>query len=374
MDAQKSALIVKFGLIGDVIETIPGVHALHKQGYKIHWLCGNTVRPLLECYSWINLIAVDEKAILMQGGFGRLRNIVRLWRRIGLRRFDLCVILYYDPRYRLLALPIRARRKFALSSRSRATKLIPGRPLIDEYARILTGGEDAYRERSISIVAPDSLPPSPLRGKTAPRRIAIVPGGVKNLVREQATGNLPQQALRRWPMHHYVELTTQLIGRGWEIVLIGGPDDAWVKPHFDHLCIADCIGKLSLPEVISTFNGCDAVITHDTGPLHLAGLSQVALLGLFGPTHPGTVLPRRAYSRAIWGGQNLPCSPCYVGRDFAPCGFNECMHQITPEFVLQELDSLLKARAEGTSSHLQITTPPIPSFPRIQQIAKAISS
>jgi heptosyltransferase-2 len=53
-------------------------------------------------------------------------------------------------------------------------------------------------------------------------------------------------------------------------MLLGGPDDTWVKPHFSHAAVLDCIGRLSLPEVINVCDACDGVVSHDTGPLHLA--------------------------------------------------------------------------------------------------------
>ena len=119
--ARKQALIVKFGAIGDVIMAIPGVHALYERGFDIHWVCGRAVQPLLECYSWINLVPAEDKAILLGGSLERSRNIADLWRRIGFKKYDLCATLYYDGRYRLLTLPIRARTKLALSRQSRGT-------------------------------------------------------------------------------------------------------------------------------------------------------------------------------------------------------------------------------------------------------------
>ena len=69
-------------------------------------------------------------------------------------------------------------------------------------------------------------------------------------------------------------LAHRLIDRGWEVVLLGGPEDEWVKSYFGTLTVTDCIGTLSLPEVIRTFDTCDAVVSHDTGPLHLAAMTQ----------------------------------------------------------------------------------------------------
>jgi heptosyltransferase-2 len=204
---------------------------------------------------------------------------------------------------------------------------------------MLLDREDGCLEQSAAPVRPDRLPPSPLPGRVAARRIVIVPGGTSNI--------LGEQLLRRWPVASYVTVAQLLLDRGWELVLMGGPEDAWVRPHFEHLTLTDCVGTLSLAEVISACDSCDAVITHDTGPLHLAGLSEACLVGIFGPTDPSTRVPRRPGAVGIWGGQGFACRPCYDGRNFAPCRFNGCMHQVTPQLVLRELDRLLDARSRG---------------------------
>jgi heptosyltransferase II len=320
---------------------IPAARALHDKGFEVHWVCGRAVRPLLESYSWINLIPTNDNELLLGSLLQRFSRAFGLWRKIAFRRFDLCATLYYDWRYRLLTLPVWARRKLSLSWRERNTMLLPGRHHSDEFARILLGVEDTCREQSISPVRPDQLPPSPIPHKTAQRRVAIVPGGASNLLR--------RQYLRRWPIESYVELAQGLRNRDWEVVLIGGPEDSWVKSHFRDLTVTDLIGALSLPEVIAVCDDCDAVISHDSGPLHLAGLSKASLIGLFGPTDPATRIPRRPFAVGIWGGQGFACRPCYDGRDFAPCSRNGCMREISPESVLRHIDRLLNARSSGES-------------------------
>jgi lipopolysaccharide heptosyltransferase II len=354
---RQNALIIKFGAIGDVIMAVPAAHALYQRGFDIYWVCGKAVQPLLECYSWIKLVPAEDKAILLGGTFERARNIAALWGRIGFKKYDLCATLYYDRRYRILTLPIRARKKLALARQSRETTLIAGRHHTDEYARVLLGTDDGYHEQSTSPVRPDQLPRSQWHSKDAPQRIGIVPGGGNHLIREQATGRLPEQVLRRWPVESYVALANRLVDRGWEVVLLGGPEDAWVKPYFQQLVVTDCIGKLSLPEVINACDACDAVVSHDTGPLHLAGLSATCLVGIFGPTDPATRVPRRPLAVGIWGGQGFACRPCYDGHDFAACRFNGCMHQVTPERVVRELDRLLSDRSLGTLSPWRVVYP-----------------
>ena len=340
---------MRLGAIGDVIMTVPVARELYDQGFEIHWICGRTVQPLLECYPWITLIPVNDKEILIGNAWQRARNIIGLWSKLFFRKYDLCGILYYDKRYSILTLPVRAARKIALSKGARQTALLAGRSYTDEFARILFRNEHGYDDRSLQPLRPDILPSSPLPAVTSGRRIAIVPGGASNV--------LAQQTLRRWPIELYVVLASELRKRNWEIVLLGGPEDLWVRPYFQHIEVIDCLGTLSIPEVISTCDTCDAVISHDTGPMHLAGVSRACLVGIFGSTNPGNFLPRRPGVVGIWGGQDLACRPCYDGQSYAPCQFAGCMHQVKPDLVIYHLDQLLEAQSRGILKSWQVVSP-----------------
>lgn len=353
---DKSALVVKIGQIGDVIMAIPAAWALHEEGYVIDWVCGRAARPILECYSWIRVIPVDDAAMMRGGGFDRMRCMAAFWLAIRRKQYDLCGVFYFDWRYRLLTLPVRAKRTVILSHEERAYDLLPTRSHADEFVRILLDQDDGYRDQSAPPIRPDRLPPSALPQKLMLNRIALVPGAAQHLLRNQVQGRKPQ-SLRRWPIENYVALARHLLARRWEVVLLGGPDEEWVRPHFAGVTVTDCLGKLALGEVVSVCNTCDAVVSNDTGPLHLAGLSETCLVGLFGPTNPSVLLPRRNFSVGLWGGEGFACRPCFDGVDFAPCQFNGCMHQITPERVLRELDRLLDERSRGVPSAWKIAFP-----------------
>ncbi|HZY61824.1 MAG TPA: glycosyl transferase, partial [Edaphobacter sp.] len=127
-------LICKLGAIGDVIMTLPAAYALYRAGYEIDWICGTNVQALLDCYNWIHTIAVDDKAILHGRPRERIGALISLWRTAGRAQYDLCATLYYDPRYRILCLPVRAKRKIMLSRTTREAMLLDGRHHTDEYA------------------------------------------------------------------------------------------------------------------------------------------------------------------------------------------------------------------------------------------------
>ncbi len=353
-------LLVKFGAIGDAVMAIPAAAAMHAAGYDVVWVAGRTVAPVLALYPWIDVLSVDEAALLRGTRAQRLRHLLALWRALRQRAagepYDLCATLYYDRRYRLLTLPIRTRRRLSLSWSDRALSLLPGRHHTDEYARLLLGRLDTEKPTHLAPVPASRLPPSPRERLPKLRRIVLVPGGARNLLRDDA--------LRRWPVENYVALAGDLLGAGFEVLLVGGPEDRWTSPYFFKLLqdspsgqLSDLIGTLSLIETIALLNSADISVTHDTGPLHLAGITASAIIALFGPTDPHGRLPQRAECVALWGGESFACRPCYNGRDYAACTHNGCIREITPAMVLGEVQRLVAARVAGLRLPPLVRTP-----------------
>lgn len=365
--ARRRLLIVKLGAIGDVTMTIPGAAAMHAAGYSVDWIAGTAVAPVLALYPWIHVIPVAETPILRGTPAERARGLLSLWRTLRRRiaaegAYDRCVTLYYDRRYRLLTLPVRAASHVQLSEADRTLRLLPGRHHADEYARILTGRADGEIPSQIAPVAPPCLPPDPLATTTARPRVVLVPAGARNLLRDDA--------LRRWPVENYVVLTTHLLAAACEVVLAGGPEDCWASPHFAALAAAagpgrftDLTGTLSLVQTLGLLDAAAVVVTHDTGPLHLAGLTSAAIVTIFGPTDPRGRLPQRGNCVALWGGEDFACRPCYDGRDYAPCTHNGCIRQVTPAMVLAEVEDLLEARRLGLQRPPAIRVPALSAAP-----------
>ncbi len=367
--AGRRLLIVKLGAIGDAIMAVPGVAAMHAAGYRVDWIAGTAVAPVLALYPWIHVIPVEEPALLRGTARERARGLVALWGTLRKRiatggAYDLCATLYYDRRYRLLTLPVRARRHVQLLETDRRYRLLPGRHHTDEYARILTGRPDGENGDQLAPVPLPALPPNPLPTSGRPR-VVLVPAGARNLLRDDA--------LRRWPVEHYVALAALLLTQDCEVILAGGPDDRWASAHFGALAaagfpgqFADLTGTLSLAQTVALFHSAAVTVTHDTGPLHLAGITSTAIVTIFGPTDPHGRLPQRENCIALWGGEGFACRPCYDGRDYAPCTHNGCLHQVTPAAVLAEIATLLEARRLGLSYPPEVRVP-ARVFPSTQQ-------
>ena len=347
--APKRLLLVKLGAIGDVVMAIPAAFAMHGEGYTVDWLCGETVAPILRLYPWINVLAIDERPLLRGTAIERLRAVLGARRMLRGRSYDLCATLYYDRRYRLLTGSVRARRRILLNADGRRTALLPGRHHTDEYARILVGREDGEQPQQLAPVRAKGLPPTCVARSGDQPRIVLFPAGAKNLLRDDA--------LRRWPVEDYVELAAALRERGCEVVLAGGPEDTWASASFANLTATDRIGKLSLVETLSLIDSADVTVTHDTGPLHLAGITSTAIVAVFGPTDPHGRLPQRENCVALWGGEGFACRPCYDGREYAPCTHNGCVRQVTAALVLREIERLLDARRTGQAIAPRVIAP-----------------
>jgi heptosyltransferase II len=347
-------LLIKLGAIGDVVMAIPASHAMHQAGFQVDWVCGYAVAPILQLYPWINAIPFDE-SLLHSGPLpSRIAAAFALWRRLPALRYDVCATLYYDRRYRLLTLPVRARRTLLLSPDHRSLRLLPGRHHTDEYARILLSQlpgapPDGENPAQLSPVPADGLPLCPIPSQPGRLRLVLFPAGARNDLRDDP--------LRRWPLDLYVQLAATLLDRGNEVILSGAPGDLWASPAFSHLSVTDLTGQLSLLQTLALLDSSDLTVTHDTGPLHLAGLTSTAIVTIFGPTDPRGRLPQRSNCTALWGGEGFACRPCYDGRDFAPCSHNGCMHQVTPALVLAEIDRLLEARRGGLPLPPRVVVP-----------------
>ena len=322
-------LFIKIGAIGDAVmaRTLP---ALAKQRYPdahFTWMAGASVAELVRYFYGVDeVIEVDDKALLAGNKLQKARVILQAWRRVAFRRYDAVLVGHGDRRFQLLGLPTIAaeRRRFLRQpSFPRA-----GRWHGDEYARLLTGhdGPDVLRPALQPLRPPLSKALSTrLSGKG--KAALLFPGGAKNLLRDDF--------LRRWPLEHYVELARGLRAKGWRVWLGGAESDAWIRPAFKDIPHEDLLGVGGLVQTLGLCAAADAVVAHDSGPLHLAQAARVRCVALFGPTLPSEKVEPGTDTTVLWGGAMLACRPCYDGRNFAVCPAPLCLAQIRPEQALQ---------------------------------------
>ena len=87
----------------------------------------------------------------------------------------------------------------------------------------------------------------------------------------------------------------------------------------------DLTGKTSLVQLVSVMALADAVLTNDSGPMHIAALANTRVFALFGPTLPELTGPYGT-EHLIFKNEGLPCSGCM--KRFCPKGKEQPCHDI----------------------------------------------
>tara|TARA_R110002110_G_scaffold205066_7_gene417110 strand:+ start:248138 stop:249178 length:1041 start_codon:yes stop_codon:yes gene_type:complete len=147
---------------------------------------------------------------------------------------------------------------------------------------------------------------------------------------------------KRWPALYYGQLAQVYLARGWQVVLYGSANDAPVCNEIkaqtaNHEHCFNLAGKTSLAQAVDLLSLSAAVVSNDSGLMHIAAALQRPLLALYGPTSPDFTPPLSAASRRI--SSDIDCAPCFARE--CPLGHHRCLREMTPERVLQALDALL---------------------------------
>ena len=96
------------------------------------------------------------------------------------------------------------------------------------------------------------------------------------------------------------------------------------------------VGKTSLEELISELRECRALLTNDTGTMHLAALLGVPVVAIFGSTEPRLTGPLGDGHRVVR--HHVECSPCFLRE--CPIDFR-CMNAVTAEEVANAVLALV---------------------------------
>jgi ADP-heptose:LPS heptosyltransferase len=100
-------------------------------------------------------------------------------------------------------------------------------------------------------------------------------------------------------------------------------------------------GRLDLDGLVALLAGARALVSNDTGPVHLASALAVPTLAIFGPNTPTIYGPLAPGSRTFY--RALPCSPCLTAASYrsSRCRIFACMAAIPTGEVVGALQRVL---------------------------------
>jgi len=143
---------------------------------------------------------------------------------------------------------------------------------------------------------------------------------------------------KRWPVEKFIAAAREIQRRtGCAWVIFGGQNDAPVAGQIaaslsqNPGAVLNVAGQTSLGELMCLLKSCRALVTNDTGPMHVAAALGTPVVVPFGSTSPALTSPGlpgddRHHFLTI----GAPCSPCFLRE--CPIDFR-CLNELGAERV-----------------------------------------
>lgn len=135
-----------------------------------------------------------------------------------------------------------------------------------------------------------------------------------------------------------------MIDEGYQVVLFGSAKDheagneilAALNTEQQAWC-RNLAGETQLDQAVILIAACKAIVTNDSGLMHVAAALNRPLVALYGPSSPDFTPPLSHKARVI----RLITGYHKVRKGDAAEGYHQSLIDITPQRVLEELNALL---------------------------------
>ena len=144
---------------------------------------------------------------------------------------------------------------------------------------------------------------------------------------------------KRWPEEYYAQLANAKLAEGWDVWLLGSQKDNTATETIMSLTGERCVnlaGRTSLVEAVDILSLATAVVSNDSGLMHIAAALNKPLVAIYGPTSTTFTPPLHARAKVLQ--LQLDCQPCFQRE--CPLKHQRCMRDLQPSQVLTVLHEL----------------------------------
>ncbi len=324
-------LILRFSSIGDIVLTTPVVRCIKEQypNAEVHFATKKQFEVLVKNNPFI------DKFILFENSFSEFIKALKS------THYDYIIDLHNNLRTTIIKLnlglfgstPLRNIRSFDKLNFQKwllvnlKINRMPELHIVDRYLKTVEGLGIRNDNEGLS---PLPAPPAPDGGASienfknkdeilerlkSQNFIAFAIGG--------------QHFTKKLPNHRIVEICKNL---NQNIILLGGKED---EANGDEIMerlgekVINLAGKLSLLESNYILEQSKAVITHDTGLMHMAAALKKKVISIWGNTVPEFGMYPYQTEFQIIENKNLSCRPCSkIGHKQCPKGHFKCMEEL----------------------------------------------
>jgi heptosyltransferase II len=324
-------LAVRFSSIGDVILTTPLIRAIRRR-YPAARLTALTKEPFVPLLSHNPHL---DRVIGLKAG----HTLTELAGELRGRKYTHLLDLHDSLRSRLLRLLVPG--NWSSYPKHRLARSLLIQTKLDVYRDRRPVPERYFSAARALRVEPDGLPPELFWAAEAEREVldwlgangaegwhpvALAPGAA--------------HATKRWPPEYWQALLAMLTAHGIPVVLVGGSDDtslaSGLAAKFSGR-VLNAAGRFGLQQTAALLKRASALVSGDTGVMHMGTAVGTPVVALFGPTvQQFGFFPYSEQARVLQ--LELGCRPCTSqGGPRCPRGHHRCLRDLSPDMVFQAL-------------------------------------
>ena len=322
--------IIRFSSIGDIVLTTPVIRCIAGQipDAEIHYLTKEQYRPLLEGNPHV------QKIFTIRHNLGEVIPLLRK------EKYDFIVDLHHN--LRSLMTRVALLRPSGTFPKKNIQKWMlvhwkidrmPKMHVVDRYFRAVRKLHVTYDGRGLDHFIPDTdrISPDALPVTHQDGYIAFIIGA------RHQTKILPTEKIIR---------ICRMLDQ--PVVLLGGPED---RARGETIAldagalVHNACGQLNINQSASLMEQARAVVTHDTGLMHIAAAFRKRIVSIWGNTVPSLGMYPfypEGYSHlsSIQEVQGLKCRPCSkLGYPSCPRKHFRCMNEISEDAIIGLLSS-----------------------------------
>lgn len=335
----KNVLVINLMYIGDLLFTTPLLRVLRNNLPHAHitmLVDKKNSEVVMHNSSISELIAIDKK-----GYHNKLVNYLRLIGDIRQRQFDIVINLHGNER------------ASAIAAFSGGKKIIGFAPKVFGllFDRHLEERKDIHQaDAYLDVLKQLGMPTGDHNGlelwvDQGSQSIADglwheatlgVHGEVgRKVIGFNTGGSWPT---KRWTKSGFAKVGDALLAKGFGVAFFGGPMDVQdvndilaLMEYRNHPGIAVFTGRTTLMQMAALVKKCDALVSGDSGPMHIGVSQRVPIIAIFGPSDPVRYAPYGQPDAVVTS--DLACLRCGKHQ----CDGHECMQSVTGDMIMKRI-------------------------------------
>jgi heptosyltransferase I len=337
----RRVVILKPSALGDIAHAVPVLSALRELFPSSHitWVVNRSFEPLLTGHPDLNATLPFDRGVFKRNPIQAAKYSLQFSNLLRRNRFDCAIDLQGLLRTGLMTAATAASVRIGFANSREGSRHfythrieVPNADQIhavDRYWRVVEalGGAALPKRFVLPVQASETALVNAELAEYPRPWVALAPGA--------------RWLTKRWAIAAFAALANRAtVEFGGTILLVGAPDDIALSAELRQQLtgpVFDYTGKTSISKMVAVLNNADAMVSNDTGPLHVAAACGVPCVAPFLCTKPIRHGPYNSHSGAV--STSVACAGSYLR--LCPHG-QICLGELTPDKLWPPLEQVLR--------------------------------